>query len=128
MECPKCGAEMETKLYGPKISLERCTECYGLLVEPDVLQEMRKEWMVEAFLDIGHPSVGREYDKIDDIECPICHVTMEKITDPVQTHIWLEVCPSCDRIFLDAGEFSDLKYETFMDRVKGLLRRKRRPD
>ena len=69
--------------------------------------------------------MGREYDKIDDIECPVCHVAMEKITDPVQTHIWMEMCPSCDRVFLDAGEFSDLKYETFMDKVKGMLRRKR---
>jgi Zn-finger nucleic acid-binding protein len=125
MECPKCGAEMETKLYGPKISLERCTQCYGLLVEEDVLAAMKTEWMVEAFLDIGHPSVGKEFDKIEDIECPCCHVPMEKITDPVQTHIWMEQCPQCRRVFLDAGEFSDLKYETFMDKVKGLLRRRR---
>ena len=126
LECPKCGGVMETKLYGPNISLERCTQCYGLLVKPEVLTQMRKEWMVEAFLDIGHPNVGKEYDKIDDIECPICHVPMDKIADPVQTHLWLEVCPSCARIFLDAGEFSDLKYETFMDKIKGLLRGKRR--
>ncbi len=127
MECPKCGGAMETKLYGPKITLERCTQCYGLLVAPEVLTEMRSEWMVEAFLDIGHPKVGKEFDKIDDIECPICQVSMEKVTDPVQTHIWMESCPSCHKIFLDAGEFSDLKYETFMDKVRGLLRG-RRPD
>ena len=126
MECPKCGGAMETKLYGPKISLERCMQCYGLFVTPDVLTEMRSEWMVEAFLDIGHPKVGREYDRIDDIECSVCHVAMEKVSDPVQKHIWMEMCPSCDRIFLDAGEFSDLKYETFMDKIKGLLKGKRR--
>ena len=126
LECPKCGSGMETKLYGPKISIERCTQCYGMLVEADVLTQMRKEWMVEAFLDIGHPQVGKEYDKIEDIECPVCHTCMDKVTDPVQTHIWLEVCPTCDRIFLDAGEFSDLKYETFMDKIKGLLKGKRR--
>ncbi|MFB3076822.1 MAG: zf-TFIIB domain-containing protein, partial [Lysobacterales bacterium] len=83
------------------------------------------EWMVEAFLDIGHPKVGREYDKIDDIDCPECKVKMEKIIDPVQTHIWMEACPQCEKIFLDAGEFSDLKYETFMDKIKDLFRGKR---
>lgn len=128
MDCPKCSGVMETKLYGPKISLDRCSQCFGLFVAPDVLVEMRREWMVEAFLDIGHPKVGREYDKIDDIECPECHVPMEKVIDPVQTHIWMEACPQCEKIFLDAGEFSDLKYETFMDKVKGLIRGKRPAD
>ncbi|MEP5763169.1 MAG: zf-TFIIB domain-containing protein [Halieaceae bacterium] len=125
MDCPKCSAVMETKLYGPKISLDRCTECYGLFVAPDVLTEMRSEWMVEAFLDIGHPKVGKEFNDIDDIDCPECQVPMDKISDPVQTHIWMESCPQCGKIFLDAGEFSDLKYETFMDRVKNLLQRRR---
>jgi len=126
MDCPKCSAPMETKRYGPEIALERCTECYGLMVEAAVLQAMKSEWMVETFLDIGHPRVGRQFDKIDDIECPVCRVKMDTVTDARQTHIWLEVCPSCDRVFLDAGEFSDLKYETLSDRIKGLLRRRRR--
>ena len=128
MECPKCSNAMETKLYGPKITVDRCTNCFGLWVATDVLQEMRSEWMVEAFLDIGHPKVGKEYDKVVDIDCPECHGKMEKIMDPVQTHIWMELCPRCDKVFLDAGEFSDLKYETLMDKVKGLLRGKRPTD
>jgi len=125
MDCPKCHSVMEAKVYGPKISIGRCTNCYGLFVDPQVLAEMRTEWMVEAFLDIGHPKVGREYDKIDDIECPECRIPMNKICDPVQTHIWMETCPQCGKVFLDAGEFSDLKYETFLDKVKDLLRGKR---
>ena len=126
MQCPKCHAEMETKLYGPRISVERCTNCFGLYVHPDVLTEMRGEWMAEAFLDIGHPKLGKQYDKIDDIECPECKVQMDKIVDPVQTHIWMESCPSCSRIFLDAGEFSDLKYETLSDKFWDLVKRRRK--
>jgi Zn-finger nucleic acid-binding protein len=52
---------------------------------------------------VGAASLGRKYDKIDDINCPICNVAMDKIEDPVQTHIWMEACPSCERVFLDAG-------------------------
>ena len=125
MDCPKCGGLLEAKAYGPKIKLDRCSNCFGLLVLPDVLMEMREEWMTEAFLDIGHPKVGREFDKVTDITCPYDGAAMDKIVDPVQTHIWMESCPDCTRIFLDAGEFSDLKYETFMDKVRGLLRGKR---
>ena len=126
MKCPKCQAEMETKSYGPKISLERCTHCYGLLVEEAVLSQMRGEWMAESFLDIGHPAMGKEYNKVDEIVCPVCEITMDKIVDPVQTHIWLESCSGCARIFLDAGEFSDLKHETLSDKFKSLLKGRRK--
>ena len=125
MECPKCEGQLQTKSLGATIEIDRCNTCFGLFVAPETLLAMREEWMAEAFLDIGHPKVGRQYDKIDDIDCPVCAVRMAKIVDPVQTHIWMEQCPSCNKIFLDAGEFSDLKYETFMDKVKGLLRGKR---
>jgi Zn-finger nucleic acid-binding protein len=125
MDCPKCEGQLQLKSFGAQIEVLRCNTCFGLLVEPETLLNMRQEWMAEAFLDIGHPKVGREFDKIDEINCPECEVHMTKIVDPVQTHIWMEQCPSCSKIFLDAGEFSDLKYETLMDKLKGLFRGKR---
>ena len=82
--------------------------------------------MVETFLDIGSKSIGKKFDKVDDIQCPHCDVPMDKIVDPEQTHIWMEACPSCERIFLDAGEFTDLKYETFSDKIKNLLKGRRK--
>ncbi len=43
---------------------------------------------------------------------------MDKTSDPEQTHSWMETCPQCNKIFLDAGEFTDLKYNTFLDRIR----------
>ena len=125
MECPKCAGELETKTHGENISLKRCNVCFGMLVRPAVLERMREEWMIETKLDIGSASIGKSFDKVDDIQCPHCEVPMDKIVDPEQTHIWMEACPSCDRIFLDAGEFTDLKYETFSDKIKSLLKGRR---
>jgi hypothetical protein len=90
-----------------------------------MLGKMRTEFMAETFLDIGSASIGKKFDKVEDIQCTHCKVDMDKIVDPHQTHIWMECCPSSDRIFLDAGEFSDLKYETFSDKIKGLLKGRR---
>ena len=90
-----------------------------------MLSETFAQWMAESFLDVGAPSLGKKYDKIDDIDCPVCGVGMDKIEDPVQTHIWMESCPKCARVFLDAGELTDLKYETFSDKFKNLLKGKR---
>ena len=126
MDCPKCAGELETKTHGDDIKLERCRTCYGLLVKGFMLEKMREEFMAETFLDIGSASIGKKFDKVGDIQCPHCKVDMDKIVDPQQTHIWMECCPSCDRIFLDAGEFSDLKYETFSDKIKGLLKGRRK--
>ncbi len=126
MQCHKCAGDMETKSHGENINLERCRVCYGLLVENHVLDRMRGKWMVETFLDIGAVSIGKKFDRVDDIQCPHCKVDMDKIVDPAQTHIWLESCPNCYRVFLDAGEFSDLKYETFGDKIKDLLKGKRK--
>jgi len=125
MQCPKCSSDMETRNYGRKISVQRCTNCYGLWCKPDVLLEMKKEWMSEA-LDRGDPSVGKQYDKIDNVQCPECQVTMNKVADEKQTHIWYETCPQCDGMFFDAGEFSDLKYDTLMDRLRDLIKGRRK--
>lgn len=125
MTCPKCGGDFESRTYSGGIEFQRCGNCLGLLVAPQVLLQLRQQWMTEVFIDIGHPSLGRKYNQVGDIRCPDCHVDMTKITDPVQTHIWLESCPQCHKLFLDAGEFTDLKFETLLDKVKDLFARTR---
>lgn len=125
MQCPKCTGDLETKEH-EHIKVQRCNNCYGLFFEPYMLTETFAEWMAESFLDVGAASLGRKYDKIDDINCPVCEVAMDKIEDPVQTHIWMEACPNCERVFLDAGELTDLKYETFSDKIKSLLKGRRK--
>ena len=39
---------------------------------------------------------------------------MDKTRDPRQRHIWYEVCKE-HGMFLDAGEFRDLKVESVLD-------------
>ncbi|HEX7038240.1 MAG TPA: zf-TFIIB domain-containing protein [Pseudomonadales bacterium] len=126
MNCPKCPGTLEPKTYGRKITVHRCSDCGGLFCKPDVLLEMKKEWMADAVLDSGDPRMGKALDKVGDINCPNCNVPMEKTADERQTHIWFETCPQCKGVFLDAGEFTDLKYDTFMDRIRDLVRGRRR--
>ena len=125
MQCPKCTGQMELKTYGRKISVQRCTACGGLWCKPDVLLEMKKEAMSEMVLDAGDPSVGRKYDKVDNVQCPECDLPMQKKADESQTHIWYETCAQCQGMYFDAGEFTDLKYDTFMDRVRDFVKGKR---
>ena len=118
--CSKCNSDMDTKNYGAKISVLRCSNCMGIFAQPDSLSRMKTEWMSEV-LDKGDRSVGTKQNEITDATCPVCGVTMESKVDPKQTHITYEVCPTCEGIYFDAGEFTDWKQEDVLDWFKGLL-------
>ena len=111
---------MVVKTYGRKISLNRCDQCQGLFVQPEVLLVMKHEWMSEV-LDMGDRGIGRKFDAVDAINCPSCGAQMAKVSDPKQSHIWYEACPDCDGMFFDAGEFTDLKHDTVLDRLRDLV-------
>ena len=49
---------------------------------------------------------------------------MIKRQDEEQRHVWYEECQTCGGVFLDAGEFTDLKFKTLLDWVRGLFAQK----
>lgn len=128
MICPKCNGEFVEKQYGGQIKIQRCEGCGGILSDSKTLTKMRDEWMADVFLDKGNPKVGKEKNKIGDIDCPQCNNPMEKTFDEEQPHVWLEMCNDCDLIFLDAGELTDLKNLTFMDKFRDLIIGRRKPE
>jgi Zn-finger nucleic acid-binding protein len=124
MKCPKCQGQMQEKAYGHKIRIRRCERCYGIFCKPDMLAEMLEEWMSEV-LDCGSKNVGKDFDKVEDINCPECRLKMEKVFDQKQSHIWLEYCVQCNGIYFDAQEFTDLKYITPLDYFRDIVKGKR---
>ena len=56
-----------------------------------------------------------------ELQCPVCDTQMIRMVDPVQRHIWFEACTACNGVFLDAGEFRDLKQHTLLDHLKDLF-------
>lgn len=125
MECPKCRRDMREVSYGQKIRINRCTHCFGLFCKPEMIEEMLEEWMADEILDRGSKKIGKQFDKIDDIDCPECSVRMDKIYDQTKTHIWLESCSRCGGVFFDAWEFTDFKYVTVVDFFRDILKGKR---
>ncbi len=77
--------------------------------------------MSEAIVDIGSPRIGSKLDTLENVHCPVGHGPMTKHADPEQRHIWYEQCDTCEGIFLDAGEFTDLKFKSLLDWVRGLM-------
>lgn len=122
MDCPKCTGVLEKLSFAEDICVHRCNSCQGLWCLPDHLARMKAEWMSEAVIDLGSPSVGQKLNEVKDIPCPEGHGTMLHRSDVEQRHVWYEECQTCKGVFLDAGEFTDLKFKTLVDWVKGLVR------
>jgi Zn-finger nucleic acid-binding protein len=122
MDCPKCNSDMARLEFGTDITVMRCINCAGLYCEEGVLERMRSEWLTATVLDVGSAAMGRRQNEIGNICCPGCNSTMERAEDEKQSHITLDVCPSCHATFLDAGELTDLKRITLMDHVWRMLK------
>ena len=124
MQCPKCDAAMEEVTYGKDMTIDRCTSCKGIWFDLGEAEMLKSKWMSE-FIDSGDPVIGKEYNKVVDINCPTCGKEMDKIADPAQPHIWYEVCQE-HGMYFDAGEFTDYKYETLMDKFRDLIKGRRK--
>jgi len=123
VNCPKCKAEMERVVFRG-IEIDRCKDCKGIWF--DALEEKMLAAMAGSeLIDDGDPEVGDKLDRVDHIDCPMCQTEMIRMVDPRQTHIWYESCKVCYGVFFDAGEFSDLKEQTFIDRVRSVFTRER---
>ena len=124
MNCPKCNAIMEQVTY-QGITVDRCTDCKGIwfdMLEREALEKLKGSEVI----DNGDAKVGKKFNEMGRIACPKCKVEMLRMVDNRQPHIWFEGCPTCYGVFLDAGEFSDLKSNNLFDFFKDLFAKERK--
>ena len=114
---------MEKVVYAD-IEVDRCVNCKGIWF--DALEnEKLKELKGAEAIDSGDAEVGKEYNKMGKINCPVCDTLMIRMVDKDQPHIWYEACANCYGVFFDAGEFTDYKQETIADFFKDLAAKQR---
>ena len=107
------------------VEVDRCTGCAGLwfdLLEEEDLQMLSGSEVIDS----GSAATGKNLNKTGDIKCPKCSVPMLRMVVDSQPHIWYESCPVCYGTYFDAGEFTDFKTETFMDKIKDIFSRERK--
>ena len=123
MRCPKCRADMDL-LEVEGVQVDRCSECHGLWFDAGEVEALRDRQIATA-LDTGDAVTGKTHNSVDNYRCPRCGGGMLRMVDPQQTHIWYETCPDGHGAYFDAGEFTDLRHDTLMDRVRDFLAGKR---
>jgi Zn-finger nucleic acid-binding protein len=107
------------------VEVDRCTDCQGIFFDEFEKEQLQKMKGGDA-VDIGDAKIGREFNRVDCINCPRCSSRMIRMVDLNQPHIWLEHCTVCGGSFFDAGEFRDLKHHTVVDFFKDLLVKERK--
>ncbi len=101
------------------IVVDRCTNCEGIWF-PDAEHKELKKMRGSQVIDTGSPEVGKKYDRIEQINCPVCGKTMEHVPDTYKPHIHFEHCLKGHGTFFDAGEFKDYKGEKLSDFFRDL--------
>ena len=122
LQCPKCGHGMHEVVF-EDVTVDRCTHCEGIWFDVEEAHQLKYKEGSEV-VDSGDPAEGSKWDSRADVDCPRCGKRMDKAADPKQIHIWYEVCPD-HGLFMDAGEFTDFKFETILDWFRGLIKGRR---
>ena len=116
MNCPKCTGQMET-VKVDEYEVDRCGTCGGLWF--DLLEHERlKRLAGSERIDTGPPAGAQVPAAPRKVDCPRCHTGMIQMAFPEQPQIHYEMCSVCHGLFLDAGEFKDLKEVTLLERIK----------
>ncbi|HEY9669602.1 MAG TPA: zf-TFIIB domain-containing protein [Coleofasciculaceae cyanobacterium] len=123
--CPKCRGTLEQVVCGG-IEVDRCLYCKGLWFDSFEAEQLKAIKGSES-LDIGDPETGSQLNQMaDKVRCPRCKVRMTRMVDIDQHCIWYEICPKCQGVWLDAGEFKkfkdNFKPKGFLGRFKQELR------
>jgi Zn-finger nucleic acid-binding protein len=104
IDCPRCWAKMlqrEVKVFGPDIIIDICPKCSGTWLDHGELKKLIKDRKITDYLtkEIGTQSKS-------ELVCPRCGGLMDiESADDVE----VDVCLSCNGVWLDEGELEDLK-------------------
>lgn len=104
VECPKCGVDAkrkEVEIFGPNIQIDICPKCKGIWLDHGELNKLLKNKKLSDYLtkDIGTQSKS-------ELICPRCGGLMDiESADEID----VDVCLSCNGVWLDKGELKGLK-------------------
>lgn len=123
MKCPKCSGTLGPVTF-QRTEIDRCDKCAGLWFDMMEQKDLKRLNGSEA-IDTGTVRDAALDAKVM-VMCPRDQARMVRMVDPAHPHIWVESCPICYGMFLDAGEFRELKNDpTFMEKL--VRRRRHRP-
>ena len=103
MLCPKCQvAKLVARgVKGKDFTVDYCLKCKGVWFDRGELEEV----MPAAIKELAIPGTARK-----DVErlCPKCEKALYQFDYP-QTYVTIDLCKKCRGLWLDAGEFKEIR-------------------
>jgi len=88
--------------------VRRCVSCYGLLLDHTTYLRARGDRDRAMEIDLGSDVVGAKLSEQRACRCPQCGAAMRSRSDLAEHDVRIESCPSCESVWLDAGELRNL--------------------
>jgi Zn-finger nucleic acid-binding protein len=145
LQCPRDGAYLVETRYEADVEVDQCPTCRGIFLDEGELlriqQTVERDYRREK--NEAPEWTARAYDAAAaraeaPLECPDCGLAMEREEYARTSQIYVDICPDCLGVWLDAGELEAL--EVFFERAQseapvqvpwwvrlGLLLRRRPP-
>ncbi|WP_375764859.1 zf-TFIIB domain-containing protein [Archangium gephyra] len=117
--CPLCEKELLRPLRVSQVEIDTCPRCHGLWFDRGELERFPDRLPARSFLAMkgqsfsrcrkGHP-VGRAEAvcptcRSEPVRCPACAERLRRVVTSASP---VDVCPSCEGVWLDAGAFEAL--------------------
>ncbi len=104
-QCPACQVDLETTdIEGYRV--ERCPSCHGHLVPTLNLSAIKRSCRTSEDELRSRASSDFKGSISETIICPLCKCRMSKQRMSSPLDMELDVCDSCDRVWLDGGEIA----------------------
>ncbi len=109
INCPACGADMTKVFIAEKgINVDICSNgCGGIFLDNQEIQEFSGE--TDNISEIQQLLEGKNFMPVDENKqriCPACNTPMAKTN---ALGIQIDTCYKCGGIFLDNGEFENVR-------------------
>lgn len=103
MDCPRCTVEM-AEIPGDDGTMQRCSDCGGLWVEPADLNRILLHANLPALSAIGGWANPEEMTG----QCPACHVDLVVVEGGEKRSLAYDTCESCGGSWVDGPDVDDV--------------------
>lgn len=111
MRCPTCKKVdlQQKRIKESEAAVDYCSKCRGVWFDADEMNQV---------LDVASKGLDVPKDaKLTRFRCPKCELPLYAFRYP-QTFVEVDMCGQCPRLWLNPGEFKEIKM------VRGMLARK----
>jgi len=127
IRCPKDATLMERETVGGSdkggagVALDRCARCGAIWLDAFELEKLLSMQNAAKKADIGPIEGAEPGSSLGEHCCPRDATPLKVVHDPVQVHVRLESCETCNGKLLDAGEILDLSVLTLFEKLRSFV-------